>query len=89
MKFTIYKKSRKFYWSSEKIIYATIFSSLALGYISEKVFETKQNDVRKIFLGIALFGFVAGLVTKFIGFTQIEKLEGILEGQLILKNNSI
>ena len=89
MKFTIYKKSRKFYWSAEKIIYTTIFSSLALGYISDFFLESKQNYISKMFMIIALLGFVSGLITKFIGFSQIEKLRGILEGDLVFKIDSI
>lgn len=89
MKFAIFKKSKKFYWSTEKIIYTTIFSSLALGYISEKVFESEQNYVSRTFMVIALMGFLAGLVTKFIGFSQFEKLNGILEGYIVFKTDSI
>ncbi len=89
MKFTIFKKSKKFYWSTEIIIYSIIFSSLALGYISEKVLESEQNIISKVFMIIALMGFCAGLVTKFMGLTQIEKLDGILDGDVVFKIDSI
>ncbi|MFN3969700.1 hypothetical protein [Flavobacterium sp.] len=89
MKFTIFKKSKKFHWTVEKIIYTIIFSSLALGYISEKVFDSEQNYVSKTCMAIALIGFFAGLVTKFIGFSQFEKLQGILDGYLVFKVDSI
>lgn len=89
MKFTIFKKSNKFNWTPQIIIYLIIISSIFLGYISEKVIGSQQNTLSKSFMIIALLGFVAGLVTKFMGFSQIEKLKGKLEGHLIFNFDSI
>ncbi len=89
MKFTIFKKSGKFYWSAEKVIYTTILSSLAFGYIIDKFFKTEENIVHNIFIGIALAAFCSGLITKLLGFTQIERLEGILDGYITFKMDSI
>ncbi len=89
MKFSIYKKSRKFYWTAEKIIYITMLSSLAIGFIIDKAFKFENSYFNKIFIGIALLAFCSGIINKFIGFTQIEKLEGVLDGCLVFKTNSI
>lgn len=89
IKFSIYKKSGKFYWTTEKIIYITMFSSLVIGFIADKAFKSENSYFNKIFIGITVLAFFSGIINKFIGFTKIEKLGGILDGYIVFKSNSI
>ena len=49
----------------------------------------EQNVYAEILMIIALLFFCLGLVTKFIGFTQFERLNGILSGEIIFKTELI
>lgn len=84
-KFAIFKKSKKFYWSTNKIYYCTLFSLLGLGYISDKL----SNPTDYPFQWIIITTMLLGLFFKFKGFTEIEPLRGTLEGDLIFEKDSI
>jgi len=84
-KFAIFKKSKKFYWSTNKIYYCTLFSLLGIGYITEKIFK----PIGLFFQYSAVAGMFVGIFYKFKGFTEIEPLRGILEGELIFEKESI
>ena len=87
--FSIFKKSKDFYWSYEMIIYLIIFSAIGLAYVSQEFLGASGLYYNKIFLVIALMGFCSGLISKFIGFSQIEPLRGVLAGYITFKINSI
>ena len=84
-KFAIFKKSKKFYWSTNKIYYCALFSLLGIGYITEKIFK----PIGLFFQYSAVVGMFVGIFYKFKGFTEIEPLRGILEGELIFEKESI
>jgi hypothetical protein len=84
-KFAIFKKSKKFYWSTNKIYYCTLFSLLGLGYVSDKLL----NPIDYPFQWVIITTMLLGLFLKFKGFTEIEPLRGTLEGDLIFEKDSI
>jgi hypothetical protein len=84
-KFSIFKKTKKFYWSVNKIYYCSLFSILGLGYISQQIFK----PVESFFQWLAIIGMIVGLIFKFKGITQIEPLRGKLQGYLVFEKESI
>ena len=78
-KFSIFKKTEKFYWSVNKIYYCTLFSILGLAYFLKDV----SKSAEKSFLWFSIATLITGLILKFRGLTQIEPLRGTLEGDLI------
>ncbi|MGM8361680.1 hypothetical protein ACSV4D_07185 [Flavobacterium sp. ARAG 55.4] len=84
-KFAIFKKTKKIYWSTNKIYYCTLFSLLGLGYVSEKIFK----PIGLIFQWSALVSMFIGIFYKFKGFTEIEPVRGTLGGNLIFEKDSI
>jgi len=84
-KFSIFKKTEKFYWSVNKIYYCTLFSILGLAYFLKDV----SKSAEKSFLWFSIATLITGLILKFRGLTQIEPLRGTLEGDLIFERESI
>lgn len=84
-KFAIFKKSKKFYWSINKIYYCSLFFILGLTYISQDILKTTTP----VFAWTAITVMIIGLFFKFKGFTETEPLRGILEGNLIFEKESI
>jgi len=84
-KFSIFKKTKNFYWSVNKIYYCALFSTLGLGYISQQIFKPTES----FFQWLAIIGMIIGLIFKFKGITQIEPLRGKLEGYLVFEKESI
>jgi hypothetical protein len=88
-KFSLYIKSNKFYWSANKIIYSGIFICCGILFFKQKVLNIESNIFDKIFAGIIVCFFMSGLVTKLKGFSQIEPIDGKLEGYLIFEKEAI
>ncbi|MBU2062340.1 MAG: hypothetical protein KKH44_10890 [Bacteroidetes bacterium] len=84
-KFSIFKKTKKIYWSVNKIYYCALFSILGLGYISQQILKPTEL----FFQWLAIIGMIIGLIFKFKGFTQVEPIRGKLEGNLIFEKESI
>jgi len=84
-RFSIFKKSDKFYWSINKIYYCALFSIIGFSYIFGKLL----NLVDFTFLWLAVIVMIAGILLKFKGFTEIEPLRGNLEGDLIFEKESL
>lgn len=84
-RFSIFKKTEKFYWSVNKIYYCALFSILGLGYISQQILKPTEL----FFQWLAIIGMIIGLIFKFKGFTQIEPIRGKLEGHLIFEKELI
>jgi hypothetical protein len=89
VKFRLFVKSEKNYWSTNKIIYSIIFSCLGILFFKEKFLQIDRNLFDTIFLLIAGLAFVSGLITKIKGFTEIEPLHGKLDGDLVFENDFI
>lgn len=88
-KFALFKKSSKFYWSENKIIYAILFFSCGIMLFKQKALNIEENSLDKFFIGLTLFVFFCGLISKFIGLTKVEHLRGNLEGYLTFENDFI
>lgn len=88
-KFALFKKSNKFYWSTNKIIYSIIFFCCGIMLFKQKVLNLEENLFDKIFIWITFSAFLFGLVTKFIGLTKIEPLRGNLNGYLTFEKEFI
>lgn len=88
-KFALFKKSNKFYWSYNKIIYSILFLLCSIMLFKEKVITMEENFFDKFFIWVTIFVFFCGLVSKFIGLTKIEPLRGNLEGYLTFEKEFI
>ena len=88
-KFSIFIKSSKFYWSTNKILYSILFLFIGLMLFKQKILNIEQNIIDKIFIWMTLGVLICGLVTKLIGFTKIEPLRGKVEGYLSFEKDSI
>ncbi|MFA9187312.1 hypothetical protein AAGV33_02720 [Flavobacterium sp. FBOR7N2.3] len=84
-KFAIFKKSKKFYWSINKIYYCVLFSIIGFSYIFGKLL----NLVDLTFLWLAVIVMIAGIFLKLKSLTEIEPLRGILEGELVFEKEFI
>jgi hypothetical protein len=84
-KFSIFKESKEFYWSVNKIYYCALFSILGLGYISQQIFKPTES----FFQWLVIIGMIIGLIFKFKGITQMEPLRGKLDGYLVFEKESI
>lgn len=84
-KFAIFKKSKKIYWSTNKIYYCSLFSLLAIGYVVEKIFK----PIGLFFQYSVVAGMFIGIFYKIKNFTKTESLRGTLEGDLIFEKESI
>jgi hypothetical protein len=84
-RFSIFIKSKKNYWSVNKIYYCALFSILGLGYISQQILKPTEL----FFQWLAIIGMIIGLILKFKGLTQIEPIRGKLEGYLVFEKESI
>lgn len=89
MKFEVYLKSDKFYWTNNKVIYSIVFFCLVVVLINNGTGIIEKNIINNIFMSILGLAFIAGLILKFIGFTQIERLNGKLDGYLIFDKDYV
>ena len=84
-RFSIFIKSKKIYWSINKIYYCALFLILGLNYISQQILKPTEL----FFQWLAIIGMIIGLILKFNGLTQIEPIRGKLEGYLVFEKESI
>lgn len=89
MKFEVYIKSEKFYWTNNKVIYSIIFFCFVVVLINNGTGIIIKNFVNNIFMSIVGLAFVAGFILKIFGYTQIEPLRGKLDGYLIFNKNFV
>lgn len=85
IKFAIFKKSNKFYWSTNKIYYCTLFSLLGTGFVAKKIYE----PISPFFLWPGFIVMIIGIYLKIKNLFEIEPLRGILDGELIFEKESI
>ena len=88
-KFGLYRKTKKFTWEPNSIIYLSILSILGLYFLFEKVLNFENEIFFRVLQILLITFFAAGLVTKFIGFSKVENLPGIIDGYLIFEENQI
>jgi hypothetical protein len=87
--FALYKKSNKFYWSNNKIIYSAIFFCCGIMLFRQKVLNLEENSFDKFFMWLTIFGFLSGLVSKIICSNKVEPLNGSLVGYLTFEKEFI
>ena len=88
-KFSIYIESNKFYWSTNKIIYSIFFLCCGILLFKEKFLQIEKNFIDEIFMVLMIGVLILALIIKFINFTNIEPLNGKLEGFLSFSMDSI
>ena len=89
VKFGLFVKSEKFSWSTNKIIYSVWFFCLAVLFVKERILNLESNLFDKIFQWTIVLTLMCGLATKLKGFTQIEPLNGKIDGFLIFDQQFI
>lgn len=88
-KFSLFKKSKKFYWSTNKIIYSILFFCCLIMLFKLKVLNIVENQFDKVFIWIPIGIFCFGLVLKLNNMSKSESLHGNLEGYLSFENDFI
>lgn len=84
-KFILFKKTKTFYWTTNKIYYCILLSVIGLSFIAHELFHLAETKMQWLIITNLLIG----LVLKFRGLIQIEPLRGTLEGSLIFDTDSI
>lgn len=88
-KFSLFKKSTKFYWSTNRIIYLILFVASGLLLLKNEVFHFEKNIIDKILLFVLVSTIIGSLLTMFKGLTEVKPLRGTLDGDLIFDENFI
>ncbi len=88
-KFSIYIESNKFHWSTNKIIYSIIFLCCGILLFKEKFLQLEKDFIDEILMALMIGVLIFALIIKFINFTNIESLNGKLEGFLSFNMDSI
>lgn len=87
-RFSIYKKSSKFYWSTNRVVYPILFICFALIFLLEKD-KYIQSPLGKTlaFIGLASWG--CGLLLKLINIPKTKPLKGKIEGFITFESDKI
>ncbi len=88
-RFSIFKKSSKFYWSNNRIIYPIFFTCLLILFIKNGSGIIEKNTLNNTLLGIMLITFICGMILRLIGIPKAEPLQGEIDGFLTFEMNSI
>jgi hypothetical protein len=89
VKFSIYTKPTKFYWSAEIIIYSIIFFYCGVMFFKQKVLNLEENLIDKIFMWLAVCTFMFGVILKFYNLGKFEPIRGKFEGYLIFEKDKV
>lgn len=87
--FSIFKKTTKFYWTKNRIIYSILFVCFSISIIKQKIFGVEPNGFDAIFLGSAIIVLFGSLFVKLLGFTKPDSLRGELDGFITFNRNEI
>jgi hypothetical protein len=87
-RFSIYKKSSKFYWSTNRVVYPILFICFALIFLLEKD-KYIQSPLGKTlaFIGLASWG--CGLLLRLINIPKTKPLKGKIEGFITFESDKI
>jgi hypothetical protein len=88
-RFSIFKKSSKFYWSNNRVIYPIIFTCLLILVIKNGSGTLEKNVLNNTLLGIMLITSICGMILRLIGIPKAEPLQGEIDGFLTFEMNSI
>ena len=87
-RFAIFEKTKKFYWSNNRIIYTIIFGCIGILYLKQKLgFE--RNFFDESVIGFFILTFFVGFVLKIRGFSIPDPLRGSLNGFIIFEKEKI
>lgn len=87
-RFSIYKKSSKFYWSTNRVVYPILFICFGLIFILEKD-KYIQCPLGKTLAIIGLASWGCGLLLKLINIPKTKPLKGKIEGFITFENDKI
>lgn len=87
-RFSIYKKSSKFYWSTNRVVYPILFICFGLIFILEKN-KYIQSPLGKTLAIIGLASWGCGLLLKLINIPKTKPLKGKIEGFITFENDKI
>lgn len=89
-KFSLFVESKKFYWSTNKIFYLSLFLCIGALYLKKNVLKMEEENMfDTIFKFLAIAIMLIGFINMFRGFTQIKPLRGKLDGYLVFDNNNV
>ena len=88
-RFSIFKKSSKFYWSNNRVVYSIIFICLIVLLIKNGSVTLEKNSINNTILGIILVTFISGMTLRFIGIPVTEPLQGEIDGFLTFEMGSV
>jgi len=89
LKFSLFKKSNKFYWSPETVIYGIVFMCLGVIFFKQNFLELKENFIDEFFIWVIISTLAFGLIIKFYNLNKYEPLRGHFEGYLSFEEKSI
>jgi len=89
IRFSIFKKSSKFYWSNNRIVHPIIIGTILIYFIRIGIFKTKFGPFDK-FLGLLMISaFCLGVVLKLFKLAKPDPLRGKLEGFITFNTDEI
>ncbi|MHC0445436.1 hypothetical protein ACWA1F_08495 [Flavobacterium sp. 3-218] len=88
-KFSIYIKSNKFYWSTERITYSILFFICGVMLFKQEVLDLQPNFIDEIFAWLAVSTFMFGVILKLYNLNEIAPIRGKLDGYLLFEKESI
>jgi hypothetical protein len=88
-KFAIFKKTDKFYWTKNRVIYSSFFLCIGIIWLKRNVLHIKTDILDNLFLGMIGIGFFALIIVMILGFSKPDALRGKLEGFITFREDSI
>jgi hypothetical protein len=89
-RFAIFKKTNKFYWSKNRIIYSLAFLCIGIFYLNSEVLKIEiPKTIGNWFAGLIGVGFFVLIIIMILGFSKPDPLRGKLEGFIAFKENAI
>lgn len=88
-RFSIFKRSSKFYWSNNRVIYPIIVICLLILLIKNGSGTLEKNVLNNTLLGIMFFTSICGMILRLIGIPKAEPLQGEIDVFLTFEMNSI
>jgi hypothetical protein len=88
-RYSIFKKSSKFYWSNDRIVLPIIFGCIIIYLIKATVLKMEVNTVDNYLMFLLLGAFFLGLILKFFRIFKPDPLRGELDGFLTFELNQI
>jgi hypothetical protein len=88
-RYSIFKKSSKFYWSNDRIIVPIIFSCIIIYFTKVKILKIEENEFDKYLMFLFVGTFFLGIILKSFRIFKPDPLRGELDGFLTFEFNHI